>query len=134
MENIGATTKNAVIRQKISKKIGNPCSISSILSTSLSDVFVQVVQNIECEIDERAQYPRSEKNDRDEYGYDLRHEGERLLLNMRRRLEDADDQTDCQPDDEHRRARFQYNEDGLAGQSDNKFRAHRLPVPFARSY
>jgi len=41
MENNGATTKNDVIRQKISKKIGTFFTIKSIFAThSLSDVFM----------------------------------------------------------------------------------------------
>jgi len=40
-EKIGVTTKNAVIRQKISKKIGKPCTIAFINFThNLTDVMM----------------------------------------------------------------------------------------------
>ena len=61
------------------------------------------------------------------HGNDFGNEGEGLLLNLRERLEQRNDDADDQTDDEHRRGNHQREQKRIANQFRGLFGRHAAP-------
>src|SRR3954447_8827582 len=106
-ENSGASRNSGETRASTRKNVATCCSenraISSLAFISGPDVVRDRGPQLLGPRDERVEHPRAgDRHDGDQRD-DLRDERERLLLDLRDRLEDRDHQADHQAGEEHRR-------------------------------
>jgi hypothetical protein len=123
-EYTGTVTKKAVIRQKISMRLGQTRKKSSMLLHNLTDKFVKVVQQIIGEINQRTENPGTKNQNGKQHSYDFGNKRKGLLLYLRSSLKNTNDQTHDQAYQKHRGAGLEHGVDSFTGNFDNKLRTH----------
>src|SRR5690349_11303012 len=129
--NIGATIRQAPMRANGK----NPCAtyasscppVSSI-AMRLTDQPGNAFDEIARVLDQRAQHPGAGQRQHRGHGQQLGDERERHLVDLRRRLEDADDEAHGQRREQQRRREHECHLECVAADGDDGFGGHGLPT------
>src|SRR5581483_3445246 len=126
--NGGATNTHAVARTSPSTNaVTWTGSIVNVTVTSTADELGQLVEELDRERDELVQHPAPGDDEHDRDAGELRHERQRDLLHLRRRLDQRDEQTEAHRDEQDRREQLHAQLDRLQRDVQDGAVGHRVP-------